>query len=181
MILESASLQVKPGESADFEAAFRVAERIIASMPGYRSHELQRCLEREGYYLLLVRWDSVEAHEEGFRKSALCSNIKRISEETWESINRLVVAYAQSGKVEKGRETRDYHDRRAAIREGREMGDGGRRTLASAGSGGPVAIGRVASGTVTAGQDVADRISQVECDSRDHPREEIALLSVTVQ
>ena len=69
MILESAPLQVKPGQAAAFEAAFREAQAIIASMPGYRSHELQRCLEREGHYLLLVRWDSVEAHEVGFRKS----------------------------------------------------------------------------------------------------------------
>lgn len=69
MILESASLQVRPGQSAAFEAAFAAAQRIISSMPGYRSHELQRCLEREGHYLLLVRWDSVAAHEEGFRKS----------------------------------------------------------------------------------------------------------------
>lgn len=69
MILESASLQVRPGQSAAFEAAFAVARRIISSMPGYRSHELRRCLEREGHYLLLVRWDSVAAHEEGFRKS----------------------------------------------------------------------------------------------------------------
>jgi len=69
MILEAASLQVKPGQSAPFEAAFREAQAIISSMPGYRSHELQRCIEREGHYLLLVRWDSVVAHEEGFRKS----------------------------------------------------------------------------------------------------------------
>ena len=69
MILESAPLQVKPGQASAFEAAFREAQAIIASMPGYRSHELQRCLEREGHYLLLVRWDSVEAHEVGFRKS----------------------------------------------------------------------------------------------------------------
>ena len=69
MILESAPLQVKPGQSQAFEAAFREAQAIIASMPGYRSHELQRCLEREGHYLLLVRWESVEAHEVGFRKS----------------------------------------------------------------------------------------------------------------
>ena len=26
-------------------------------------------IEREGHYLLLVRWESVAAHEEGFRKS----------------------------------------------------------------------------------------------------------------
>ena len=69
MILEAAFLQVRAGESAAFEAAFREAQLIISSMPGYRSHELQRCLEREGQYLLLVRWDSVAAHEEGFRKS----------------------------------------------------------------------------------------------------------------
>jgi heme-degrading monooxygenase HmoA len=69
MILEAASLQVKPGQSRAFEAAFREAQSIISAMPGYRSHELQRCLEREGQYLLLVRWDSVADHEEGFRRS----------------------------------------------------------------------------------------------------------------
>ena len=69
MILEAAPLQVRSGESEAFEAAFREAQAIISSMPGYRSHELQRCLERKGHYLLLVRWDSVADHEEGFRKS----------------------------------------------------------------------------------------------------------------
>ncbi len=69
MILEAAPLQVKPGQSEAFEAAFREAQAIIASMPGYVSHELQRCIEREGHYLLLVRWVSVEAHEMGFRRS----------------------------------------------------------------------------------------------------------------
>ena len=69
MILEIAQLQVKPGQSTDFEAAFGIAQEIISSMPGYRSHELQRCIEREGHYMLLVEWDSVEAHEVGFRKS----------------------------------------------------------------------------------------------------------------
>ena len=69
MILEAALLQVRRGQSEAFESAFREAQAIISSMPGYRSHELQRCLEREGHYLLLVQWDSVAAHEEGFRKS----------------------------------------------------------------------------------------------------------------
>lgn len=78
MILEAAPLQVKPGEYEAFEAAFREAQRIISSMPGYRSHELQRCLERPGHYLLLVRWDSVAAHEEGFRKSAGYQEWKRL-------------------------------------------------------------------------------------------------------
>lgn len=70
MILEIAQLQVRPGHSADFEAAFREAQAIIASMPGYLGHELQRCIERADHYMLLVRWASVADHEQGFRQSA---------------------------------------------------------------------------------------------------------------
>ena len=70
MILEVASLQVRLGQEAAFEAAFLQAQRIIASMPGYVSHELQRCIERPHEYVLLVRWQSLEAHEVGFRRSA---------------------------------------------------------------------------------------------------------------
>jgi heme-degrading monooxygenase HmoA len=70
VILEIAQLQVAPERQAEFEAAFAEAQPIIASMPGYLGHELQRCLERAGHYMLLVRWTSVEAHEVGFRQSA---------------------------------------------------------------------------------------------------------------
>jgi heme-degrading monooxygenase HmoA len=41
MILEVAVLNVKPGESAEFEGAFAKAQCIISSMRGYYSHELQ--------------------------------------------------------------------------------------------------------------------------------------------
>ena len=69
MILEIAQLQVKPGQSPEFEVAFNTAQSIIASMPGYLGHELQKCIERTDHYMLLVRWASVEHHEVGFRKS----------------------------------------------------------------------------------------------------------------
>jgi heme-degrading monooxygenase HmoA len=69
VILEVAPLTIRPGQSAAFEAAFAQAQSIIASMPGYLGHELQRCIERDHHYLLLVRWTSVEAHEVGFRQS----------------------------------------------------------------------------------------------------------------
>ncbi|MBD2864553.1 antibiotic biosynthesis monooxygenase family protein [Paenibacillus oceani] len=69
MILESAMLQVKPGEAERFEAAFAEASAIISSMPGYRSHELHACIEEERKYLLLVRWDTLEDHTIGFRGS----------------------------------------------------------------------------------------------------------------
>jgi heme-degrading monooxygenase HmoA len=70
MILEVAILNIKKGESADFEIAFSRAAGIISSMKGYRSHELQKCIETPDKYILLVQWNSVEDHENGFRKSA---------------------------------------------------------------------------------------------------------------
>jgi heme-degrading monooxygenase HmoA len=69
MILEVAVLDVRPGRTAAFEAAFHEAQTIIASMSGYRSHQLQRCVEKDERYLLLVEWDSIEAHTVGFRGS----------------------------------------------------------------------------------------------------------------
>ena len=77
-ILEVAMLQVRAGQSTAFEAAFEQAQAIISSMPGYRSHELQKCLEHEGQYVLLVRWDTLEAHEVGFRKSAQYQEWRRL-------------------------------------------------------------------------------------------------------
>jgi heme-degrading monooxygenase HmoA len=70
MILEAAFLQVKAGQAAEFEAAFRQASPIIASMQGYIAHELQKCLEVENKYLLLVQWESLENHTIGFRGSS---------------------------------------------------------------------------------------------------------------
>ena len=78
MILEVAPLQVRNGQAAEFEAAFLKAQRIISSMPGYLSHELQRCLERPNEYVLLVRWVSLQAHEVGFRQSAAYQEWKQL-------------------------------------------------------------------------------------------------------
>ena len=69
MILEVAILNVTPGREADFESAFRRASPIIASMDGYISHQLQHCVEAGNRYLLLVQWETLEAHTVGFRSS----------------------------------------------------------------------------------------------------------------
>ncbi len=70
MILEVAVLNVKPGHAAEFENAFAEAQSIIASQKGYLSHELQKCMEVDNQYLLLVKWETLEDHTEGFRGSA---------------------------------------------------------------------------------------------------------------
>lgn len=69
MILEHAVLDVVPGEEPEFERAFSEATSIIASMPGFRSLALQRCIERPARYLLLVEWERLEDHTQGFRGS----------------------------------------------------------------------------------------------------------------
>jgi len=69
MILEVAILQVRPGLSEEFETSIRKASLIISTMKGYISHELQKCVEEENKYILLVRWESLEDHTIGFRQS----------------------------------------------------------------------------------------------------------------
>ena len=67
MILELADFRTDDG--ADFEAAMADLVPVISSSPGYLGHTVQRCIETPGRYVLLVRWQSVEAHNEGFRQS----------------------------------------------------------------------------------------------------------------
>jgi heme-degrading monooxygenase HmoA len=69
MVLEVAILDVRPGQAEAFEAAFRQAQGILAASRGYQRHELRRCLEAKHRYLLLVWWDSLKSHTEGFRGS----------------------------------------------------------------------------------------------------------------
>lgn len=71
-------LLVKPGLESDFEAVFKKASKIISSMDGYLSHELHRCIEAQGKYLLLVRWESLESHTVGFRGSAEYQEWKKL-------------------------------------------------------------------------------------------------------
>lgn len=70
MILEAVMLQVKPGLEENYENAYRQASKIISSMHGYITHELQRCMEVKGKYLLLVSWKTLEDHTIGFRESS---------------------------------------------------------------------------------------------------------------
>jgi heme-degrading monooxygenase HmoA len=78
MILEHAVLDVAPGSSAQFEGAFAQAKPIISASAGFRSLRLERCLEQPDRYVLLVEWDSVEAHEEGFRTSPAFEEWRRL-------------------------------------------------------------------------------------------------------
>ncbi|MDG0812519.1 antibiotic biosynthesis monooxygenase family protein [Cohnella rhizosphaerae] len=69
MILQSSTLSVKSGMASEFESSFRKAQKLLAGTRGYISHELHKCVEREGRYMLLVRWQSIGDHVVGFMGS----------------------------------------------------------------------------------------------------------------
>ncbi|MBP2000333.1 heme-degrading monooxygenase HmoA [Paenibacillus shirakamiensis] len=78
MVLEVAILRVRLGLVEQFEENFRLASPIIASIEGYQSHELRRCIEDDHKYILLVKWDSMESHTIGFRESEGYQEWKRL-------------------------------------------------------------------------------------------------------
>ena len=69
MILEHALLHIKPGQSAAFEAAMKQAKPLIAASPGFIGIEVRAAAEVPDTYLLMVKWQSIAAHRDGFRKS----------------------------------------------------------------------------------------------------------------
>ena len=69
MVLEVAILEVIPNQGRDFEDAFAKASPIISSMSGYVSHQLQRCIEKQNRFILLVHWETLEDHKVSFRGS----------------------------------------------------------------------------------------------------------------
>ncbi len=53
----------------EFEVAFKKAQNIISSQKGYVFHQLQKCIEKDNRYILLVNWEKLEDHTQGFRGS----------------------------------------------------------------------------------------------------------------
>ena len=70
VVLEVAILDVKVGKEMEFEDAFGKAQAIISSMKGYKSHQLQKCVENSSRYIVFVNWETLEDHTIGFRESS---------------------------------------------------------------------------------------------------------------
>jgi heme-degrading monooxygenase HmoA len=69
VITEHAVLPVIAGQEGEFMATMDRAKAIIAASPGFVSMRVARGVERPNTFLLLVEWDTLEAHTEGFRGS----------------------------------------------------------------------------------------------------------------
>jgi heme-degrading monooxygenase HmoA len=70
VITEHAVLEVIPGQEEAFVEAMGEAKALIASSPGFVSLRVERCVERPQCFLLLVEWQQLVDHTEGFRGSA---------------------------------------------------------------------------------------------------------------
>jgi len=71
VVLERAIMAIQPGKEAEFEQALIAAREVIGESRGFRSLSVVRCIEEPSSYMLLIEWDRLEDHTEGFRNSAL--------------------------------------------------------------------------------------------------------------
>ena len=71
MILEVATINIKPGSNAEFETNLHAAQAVISQAKGYLGHQFQQCIEVPTRYVLLIRWASLEDHTQEFRGSNL--------------------------------------------------------------------------------------------------------------
>ena len=62
MMLEHVVVAVTPGREEEFETAARSALPILDSAAGCFGGEFRRQEEDRSKYLLLIRWESIEAH-----------------------------------------------------------------------------------------------------------------------
>jgi heme-degrading monooxygenase HmoA len=78
MLLERAELLIKEGLEDDFAAAMK--ERgipLLASVPGVKSVNFGRGVENTNKFLLLVEWDSTEAHS-AFAKTPVYTPFRQV-------------------------------------------------------------------------------------------------------
>ncbi|MEV6630569.1 antibiotic biosynthesis monooxygenase family protein [Actinoplanes sp. NPDC051470] len=67
MVLEVALIDVIPGHEDAFADAYRQARPLFDDVEGCRSVRMTHGIESPTRFVLLIEWDSVEAHDQNFR------------------------------------------------------------------------------------------------------------------
>ncbi len=68
MIVEYVRYHLTKSTPEAFEAAYARAARSLDASPECLAYELTRCREEPQRYVLRIEWESLEAHEVGFRR-----------------------------------------------------------------------------------------------------------------
>ncbi|MBE7187965.1 antibiotic biosynthesis monooxygenase [Jatrophihabitans endophyticus] len=66
-VLEVGEFSIEAGHEDDFVTAYRSVREVLATTPGCRSVRMTHGVETPTRFVVLVEWDSVAAHEDGFR------------------------------------------------------------------------------------------------------------------
>ena len=69
MVIEYIRYSVPEGKRADFERAYAEAAKVLDASEHCLAYEVSRGVEEPGRFVVRIEWDSVEGHEQGFRKS----------------------------------------------------------------------------------------------------------------
>ena len=69
VVVEIAKLEITPGAEDAFAEAYQRVRHEVADTRGCRSMRMTRGIESPSRFVLIVEWDSVEAHEQNFRAS----------------------------------------------------------------------------------------------------------------
>ena len=72
MVYELAFIPIASGKGTEFEAAFGQAlEEILPKAQGFIRGQVCPGVERPDVYVIMIEWETVEDHTEGFEKSDL--------------------------------------------------------------------------------------------------------------
>lgn len=69
MVIEYIRYEVAEDRRAEFERAYGEASKILDDSAHCLGYEVSRGVEEPGRFVVRIEWDSVEGHEQGFRKS----------------------------------------------------------------------------------------------------------------
>ena len=69
MVTEVAVFQAVPGKEEAFAQGIQRGAEVVRRDAGCRSVAIHRCIEDPARFLLMIQWESLEAHTESFRKS----------------------------------------------------------------------------------------------------------------
>jgi heme-degrading monooxygenase HmoA len=79
MVFEIATIQVKPGAHAEFEAAIAAAVPLFKRSKGCQSLRLERTIEDGDKYRLVIGWETLEDHTVHFRASVELQEFRRLA------------------------------------------------------------------------------------------------------
>lgn len=69
MVVEVFDVNVLPGQEPAFAEAYAKARETVVTTPGCHSARMMRCIESPARFVMIVEWDSFEAHTENFRET----------------------------------------------------------------------------------------------------------------